>query len=230
MKLLSALLVLCEGIPQSPMDSPHKGPVMQSFCISFDVRLKLLNKHSSCHLFQAPWCWYDNPCNVQKMWFKSMLHLSGLWVHFQIDLDISQPNSVFTIINLKMIANPYFMTVCYIALHHMLCLTPLCRSQYIISDLISPWWLLMLSGWLAYIFSSHWVSVRYNMGSLGFWSWSNVCDGSNGLLPVDMYIYDLDSLYTISHFDSLVQDYSISSVFTRAILSLPLSHRFSDFV
>ena len=219
-----------------------------------------------------------------------------------------------------MIANPYFMTVCYISLHHMLCLTPLCRSRYIISDLISPWWLLMLSGWFAYIFnphfvsaqddfgsacwdsdhgplfvmllvycgyihiccglfiyhwlfrwlcvrlqylqcvsngdtavlhkaidlmllllkeifvyrayifSSHCVSVWYDLSSLGFWSRSTVCDGSNGLLPVDMYIYALDSLYTISHFDSLVQDYSISSVFTRAILSLPLSHRFSDFV
>ena len=45
MKTLSTLLALCEGIHQSPVDSLHEGPVMQTFDINFDVSLHtLLNK------------------------------------------------------------------------------------------------------------------------------------------------------------------------------------------
>ena len=41
------------GIHRSPVNSPHKGPVMQTFNISFVVNLnKLLNKQSSCWLLK----------------------------------------------------------------------------------------------------------------------------------------------------------------------------------
>ena len=40
---------LCVGLPQSPVDSPHKGPVLCSFHIFFDIGLnKLLNDQLSC--------------------------------------------------------------------------------------------------------------------------------------------------------------------------------------
>ena len=39
------------------MESPHKGPVMQSFCVLLDISLnKLLNKQSSCTWFGLSWC------------------------------------------------------------------------------------------------------------------------------------------------------------------------------
>ena len=47
METLSALLTVCEGIP--PVESPHKGSVMQGFDVLFIVSLnKLLNKLLSC--------------------------------------------------------------------------------------------------------------------------------------------------------------------------------------
>ena len=42
----AALLALCEGIHQLPVDSPHKEPVMGSFDICFDVGLNKLLKNS----------------------------------------------------------------------------------------------------------------------------------------------------------------------------------------
>ena len=44
----------------------------------------------------------------------------------------------------------------------------------------------------AYIFSSHFVSVRYDLGSLGFWSRSIVCDAPSGLW---IYTYMLWTVY-----------------------------------
>ena len=40
---------------RSPVDSPHKRPVIRSFDVSFDVSLyKLLDKQSSCRWFETP--------------------------------------------------------------------------------------------------------------------------------------------------------------------------------
>ena len=53
--------ILCKGIHLSPVDSPHKGPVMQSFNVSFDVSLKmLLNRQSSSQ-------WFEMPCHMTVM-------------------------------------------------------------------------------------------------------------------------------------------------------------------
>ena len=41
METLSALLVLCEGNHQAPVDSPHTGPVMRRFAIFFVVSLTI---------------------------------------------------------------------------------------------------------------------------------------------------------------------------------------------
>ena len=55
MEMLFALLALCEGNP--PLDSPHKGPVMQSSGVFFDVSLnKLLNIQLSYQWFEISWC------------------------------------------------------------------------------------------------------------------------------------------------------------------------------
>ena len=44
------------GVHRSLVDAPHKGPVMQSFDISFDISLKkLLSKHSSGWWSETPW-------------------------------------------------------------------------------------------------------------------------------------------------------------------------------
>ena len=40
------LLALSEGKPLSLMDSPHKGPVMQCFDVSFGVSLNNLNEET----------------------------------------------------------------------------------------------------------------------------------------------------------------------------------------
>ena len=49
MEMLSTLLALCEGNPPSPVDSPHKGPVMRGFDVFFYVsQNKLCDKQPSC--------------------------------------------------------------------------------------------------------------------------------------------------------------------------------------
>ena len=49
------LLVLCDGIHRSPMDSPLKGPLRWSFGVSFlDSLNKLLNRKSDCRWFWTP--------------------------------------------------------------------------------------------------------------------------------------------------------------------------------
>ena len=52
--MCSASLALCEG---NPLDSPHKGPVKQSFVVFFAVNLnKPLSKQSIYQWFVTPWC------------------------------------------------------------------------------------------------------------------------------------------------------------------------------
>ena len=47
-----------KGIHRSPVDSPHKGPLKQSFAIFLVVILnKLLSKLSRCQWFEMPWHW-----------------------------------------------------------------------------------------------------------------------------------------------------------------------------
>ena len=51
MEPFSALLALCAGNSQGPVNSPHKGPVTRSFDVFFDLRL---NKRLS----KQPWGWW----------------------------------------------------------------------------------------------------------------------------------------------------------------------------
>ena len=54
MKTLSILSSLC--FPHSPVDSPHKGPVMWSFYVFLVVSLnEMLNKQSMCQWLLMPW-------------------------------------------------------------------------------------------------------------------------------------------------------------------------------
>ena len=47
---------LAREIHPSPMDSPHKEPVMRTFDVSFDISMNnLLNEESSCLWFDTPW-------------------------------------------------------------------------------------------------------------------------------------------------------------------------------
>ena len=44
------------GEPTVTGDSPHKGPLMSSFGVSFDINLnKLLDEQPSCRLSETPW-------------------------------------------------------------------------------------------------------------------------------------------------------------------------------
>ena len=55
------------GIHRSPVDSPHKRPVMQSFDVFFVVRLnKLLNQHSRYRCFETTWRSCD--CNIMGIY------------------------------------------------------------------------------------------------------------------------------------------------------------------
>ena len=47
------------------MDSPHKGPILLSFDVSFVVSLKVVEQQSSCRWFETPW----PSCNVTIMWY-----------------------------------------------------------------------------------------------------------------------------------------------------------------
>ena len=56
METLSTLLALCRGNPAVMVDSPHQGPMMRSFDVSFVVSLsKLLKKQLIYWWFQRPW-------------------------------------------------------------------------------------------------------------------------------------------------------------------------------
>ena len=61
METLSVLLALCErAIHRSPVDSPHKRPIVWSFDAFFDVHLnKQLNKQWSCRWFETLWHYND---------------------------------------------------------------------------------------------------------------------------------------------------------------------------
>ena len=65
---LPSMLALCEGnvrgVCRLLSDSPHKGPVMQGFCVFFVViPNRLLNKHSSYWWFETSW----RSCDVTVM-------------------------------------------------------------------------------------------------------------------------------------------------------------------
>ena len=69
MDTFSALLVLCEGNPQSPVDSPHKGQWRQGFDVFFDLRLnKRLSKQSRRRGFETSWHSLWRHCYV-LLWF-----------------------------------------------------------------------------------------------------------------------------------------------------------------
>ena len=56
MGALSALPALCEENHWSPVDSPHKGPVILNFDVFDCVPMnKLLNKQSTCRWFETPY-------------------------------------------------------------------------------------------------------------------------------------------------------------------------------
>ena len=62
--ILTHHCLFVRGIHRSPVDSPHKAPVPQSFDASFHVHLnKPLNKHSSWRWFEKPW----RSCDVTIM-------------------------------------------------------------------------------------------------------------------------------------------------------------------
>ena len=53
------------GIHRSPVDSTHKGPVMQSDDVLFDASInKLFDKQSNCREFWTPW----RSCNPTAMY------------------------------------------------------------------------------------------------------------------------------------------------------------------
>ena len=63
METFSALLALCAG--NSPVNSPHKGPVKRSFGVFFNLRLnKRLSKHSWGRWFEATSRSLWRHCNV----------------------------------------------------------------------------------------------------------------------------------------------------------------------
>ena len=62
METLSKLLALCEGIHQSLVDSPHKGPIIWSLKFSL-LLAKTLHKQSSCQWFTMTLMWHHT--NVQ---------------------------------------------------------------------------------------------------------------------------------------------------------------------
>ena len=69
----TAILLFYPEIWWSPVESPHKGPVIQSLDAFFVLgQNKLIKKQSSCQWFQMPWrvCHVSDPLIMFWLWSK----------------------------------------------------------------------------------------------------------------------------------------------------------------
>ena len=83
---LTALLALCEGNPPVTDGFPHKGPVMQSFNNSFDV--KLLNKQSKCSWIEMSWGSFYANSTTHKHWLWFFLRLWYKYTYWGVVLSL----------------------------------------------------------------------------------------------------------------------------------------------
>ena len=71
----------------SPVDPPHKGPIMSNFCVFFDVNLKrALNKQWICRWFETPW----RSCDMTVLFPRAVITMpmfylrAGTQTHVQV--------------------------------------------------------------------------------------------------------------------------------------------------
>ena len=103
-----SILLVC-GIHRSPFDYPHKGPMMQSCGVYFDIRQNtLLKKYSICRWFDTTLTWRD--CNV---WRKKTLHIYiNYWTHWLVVCGFKHMSGVFWHLQLTLLT--YYPPVPYI--------------------------------------------------------------------------------------------------------------------
>ena len=102
---ISALLALCEGIHQSPVDSSPKGQWRGALVFPSNVRLnKRLSKHSRRQWFETPWRSLWRHCNlvfeaaIAKKYNSTrisrviLIHFSFTTSHAYVTIVLSQKN------------------------------------------------------------------------------------------------------------------------------------------
>ena len=84
----SAILALCAGIHQSPVNSPSQRPVTRSFDVFIDLRLNTrLSKRSWDWWFETPSCSLWRHCNVTNGWLRYTSGYMKLDRYYTISVD-----------------------------------------------------------------------------------------------------------------------------------------------